>query len=57
MSGRPSQAVTLAVRYAVRTKCAPAVAAHRYSVAVSSVRRALGRLGVEPRPVGRPKTR
>ena len=54
MSARQSREVTLAVSHQQRTGCTPAAAAQRYGVAVSSVRRALARLGVEPQPVGRP---
>ena len=54
MSARQSREVTLAVSHQQRTGCTPAAAAQRYGVAVSSVRRALARLGVAPQPVGRP---
>lgn len=54
MSARQSREVTLAVSHLQRTGCTPAAAAQRYGVNVSSVRRALARQGVEPRPVGRP---
>lgn len=54
MAARQSREVTLAVSHLQRTGCTPAAAAQRYGVAVSSVRRALARLGVEPQPVGRP---
>lgn len=56
MSGRASNAVTLAVRM-VRTKgCTPAEAAKKHQCAVTSVRRMMARMG-EPthRPVGRPR--
>jgi len=54
MAGKQSREVTLAVAYIKRTGCKPAEAAARYGVAVSSVRRALARLGMPPSPVGRP---
>lgn len=55
MTARQSREVTLAVAYQMRTGCTPAVAAQRYGVAVSSVRRAMTRLGLPQRPVGRPR--
>jgi transposase len=54
MTARQSREVTLAVSHFQRTGCTPAAAAKRYGVAVSSVRRALVRIGVAPQPVGRP---
>lgn len=57
MTARQSREVTLALAYQQRTGCTPGVAAERYGVAVSSVRRALARLGVAPKPVGRPAKR
>lgn len=55
MSGRPSQAVTLAVRLVQRTGCTPAVAALRHGVAPSSVRRAMRRAEMIVQPRGRPR--
>jgi ketol-acid reductoisomerase len=55
MSGRPTREAGLAVAYALRTGCAPAEAARKYGLAASTVRLALARAGVPPRPVGRPK--
>jgi hypothetical protein len=54
VSGRPSREVTLAAAYQQRTGCTPAAAAEKYGVAVSSVRRALARVGVPAKAVGRP---
>jgi len=57
VSAKQSREVTLAVSHLQRSGCTPAAAAARYGVAVSSVRRALARLGVAPQPVGRPAKR
>jgi transposase len=54
MTARQSREATLAVAHQQRTGCTPAEAAKRYGVAVTTVRRALARLGVAARPVGRP---
>jgi transposase-like protein len=54
MSGRPSQAVTLAVRLVRSHGYTVTAAAERHGLAVSSVRRALRTAGVEPLPRGRP---
>jgi len=54
MSGRQSQAVTLAVRLVLHGSTVTA-AAKRHDVAVSSVRRALRLAGIGPLPHGRPK--
>lgn len=54
MSGRPSQAVTLAVRLVRERGYTVTAAAARHGVAVSSVRRALRGAGVAPMPSGRP---
>jgi transposase-like protein len=55
MSGRPSQAVTLAVRLVRERGYTVTAAATKHGVAVSSVRRALRAAGVEALPRGRPK--
>ena len=57
MSARQSREVGEAVAYLLYTQCKPAVAAKRYGVAVSSVRRAMIRLGIKSNPVGRPATK
>jgi len=57
MTARQSREVTLAVSHLQRSGCTPAAAAARYGVAVSSVRRALARLGIPAKPVGRPVKR
>jgi transposase-like protein len=54
MSGRQSQAVTLAVKLVRERGYTVTGAAERHSVAVSSVRRALRALGVEALSAGRP---
>ena len=54
MSGRTSREATLAVAHVQRTGCTPQQAADKYGLAVSTVRRALARAGVELRPRGRP---
>ena len=55
MSGRQSQAVALAVRLVRVHGNTVASAASRHGVALTSVRRALAKLGVAPNPVGRPR--
>ena len=57
MSARQSREVGEAVAYLLYTHCTPAVAAKQYGVAVSSVRRAMTRLGIKSNPVGRPITK
>ncbi len=53
MSGRPSTAVTLAVRM-VQRGSTMADAARKHGVAASSIRRALYRAGEPKMPPGRP---
>ena len=55
MTGRTCRAVELAVRLHLERGHSIAEAARRHGVALSSVRRALARAGVPPKPVGRPK--
>lgn len=55
MTARATRESGLAVQLVQRTGCTPQVAAARYGLAVSTVRRALGRAGVPARPAGRPK--
>lgn len=55
MSGRQSQAVTIAVRLVRERGYTVTAAAEKHQLAVSSVRRALRAAGVEPLPRGRPK--
>lgn len=57
MSGRPSREVGLALAHLQRTACTPQQAADKYGLAVSTVRRALARAGVPPKPRGRPSLR
>ncbi len=54
MSGRPLPASALAVAYAMRTGCAPSVAAKRYRVGVRTVQRGLALAG-SARHAGRPR--
>ena len=54
MSGRPTREAVLAVALVQRTGCTPLAAARRYGLHVSTVRRALAKIG-QARPVGRPK--
>ena len=56
MSGRPSQAVTLALRLVRLQGYTVTAAAAKHGVALSSVRRALRAAGVDPLPRGRPKS-
>lgn len=55
MSGRPSQAVTLAVRLVRERGYTVTAAAEKHSVSLSSIRRALRALNVPPMRGGRPK--
>jgi len=55
MTARQTHRAALAVAYVLRTGCTPMAATKRYGIAPSTVRRALVRAGVAPRPRGRPK--
>lgn len=57
MTARQSVGVHRALAYLKRSGCSIAAAAGMYGVNVSSVRRALAKLGVPANPVGRPKRR
>ena len=57
MTARQTREAALAVALVQRTGCAPQVAAKRYGLAASTVRRALARAGVAQQPVGRPKAK
>jgi transposase-like protein len=54
MSGRQSQAVTLALKLVRERGYTVTAAAERHGLAVSTVRRALRSAGVEPLKRGRP---
>jgi hypothetical protein len=55
MSGRPSQAVTLALKLVQLRGYTVTAAAEKHDLAISTVRRALRAAGVEPMKAGRKK--
>lgn len=55
MTARPTRTSGLAVAYVQRTGCTAQVAADKYGLNVTTVRRAMARAGVPRRPVGWPR--